>query len=301
MERGEIAAPDIHDGSFEVRTPVSRNRLDLVLTRTAAVAVKHHRQPEAHARERSALEGLARAALPFRVPRVVSGDGATLTTATSSGLRALRPDRVPTAGTAARIGRAIAALHEAELPPDAMAGDLGVDPSEAGAWILDAPPGVRSVVLEFQRRGTAARIRTVMGELSQEPPVFGHGDIRTANLLLGASGLWLIDWETAGALPRRHDLGAAFAMILEIAVSGGRGQPHPEVLEQLIRGYEHRARREVERPALVAAAGLSVMRSALERASVDWPLGSRTRALMTLGTQLLHRPADAIGHLGLRP
>jgi len=60
---------------------------------------------------------------------------------------------------------------------------------------------------------------------------FAHGDLTARNVMLGASGLTLIDWEWAGLYPEGYEL--AFLWFSLVDVSDGRAR-----VEQHARGSE---------------------------------------------------------------
>jgi aminoglycoside phosphotransferase (APT) family kinase protein len=137
--------------------------------------------------------------LPDRVPRLVAVDPERHLLAETRAPR----DRVdwksellatgPRPGVAAVLGDALATWHVASVDADLAAfadrsvfEDLRVAPFYE--WVADRHPAVAAVIM-----AQAERMRATRDTLG----VLVHGDFSPKNVLVGPSGLWVIDWEVA--------------------------------------------------------------------------------------------------------
>lgn len=187
--------------------PLSGALAEVVLDDEHVVMVKHGDGPGAIRAEATGLRWLADAGA-VRVPAVHGHDGQWLVT-----------DRVPTgrpnAGSAARFGRELAALHAAGAPAFGAAPPGGPEDAYIGLAPMRNVPGAdwphwyaEHRVLPYLRgavdngtvrRPEAAVIERVCARLPElagpaEPPARLHGDLWHGNVLWGADGeIWLID------------------------------------------------------------------------------------------------------------
>jgi hypothetical protein len=75
-----------------------------------------------------------------------------------------------------------------------MRAQLLEDPSAPSAWVGEGLE--RAASLGLCAPEDSARLREI---LDGAPVAFAHGDLLPRNVLLGAGGVALVDWETAGA------------------------------------------------------------------------------------------------------
>lgn len=209
----------------------------------------------------------------------------------------------PDARWAARVGEALAAIHEATA-------DLGQLPAESRpAPCEDGPPipDLSSISAEVYAELSPAEIDVVRELQSCEQALVGlralrhawseqclvHGDVRLANVLVSNDRTWLVDWECACAGDPAFDLGGAAADILAAGPRTSAG-----ALSALVAAYR------TVRPApssarVLAYAGAWLVHRITSECRGLTTLGPRTRIRVELAKAALSAPAQLAAELGL--
>jgi thiamine kinase-like enzyme len=178
----------VHDERFVLRIPGNETEL-----------LSIDRDVEREANERAFVLGIAPEVTAFLEP-----EGCLVTRFVPGA--ALTAEQLATPERLGAICRAVRAFHESG--PLSRSFDCFRVPEEHRATA--AARGVRIHPAYERAAAYAAEIEAAFGA-TPEPRVPCHNDLNTANWIVDADRLWLLDWEYAGMNERFFDLGAMAA------------------------------------------------------------------------------------------
>lgn len=297
-----LTSAELHSIQFQVEERAHRNLLLTIQTDRQTLVYKwFDTEAECH-RECSALELLHAGSGAYNVPELLQHEARLMLTRTAPRLVPIgeRADRPASIAHIVRCATSIASVHQTPLRGDAPKAPPLIGSAEAGPWALDLPPAARDMIRELQAPNLRDPVVDLLGILEQAEPVFSHGDIRSGNLLLDLAGTpWVIDWETAGAAARWHDLGSLLAAVVELAISRGIGPPSAQSVSSILDAYSAATHVPLDLQLTLRCAGARLLQSAIERAMREWKASPHTRATWTVGRLFLAHPLEGAIHLGI--
>jgi Ser/Thr protein kinase RdoA (MazF antagonist) len=247
LDHGLVVEQNLLEASFNVREVGGRNKSTLVTTESAAFLVKVLHSAGMAQREAAGLEWCAavRDRRGFSVSRVRVLDGPLLITETTPALRPISEflvnQRFPRV-LLRRLGANLARLHSLQPRLDAQSAEyLPIDLAGAPLTLLDQSRGVRELMAalyvdEPLMEALHALVEHTVGRTGP-----AHGDVRSANLLVhdgaASTGMYLIDWETAGVADPMIDVGGAICQVLANSIRAATKGPDRAGLRVLLGAY----------------------------------------------------------------